>query len=87
MTTGARVGTAILAIFVTGALFAPWITPVGPSDVTDVVATRFLAPLTVDQFGVFHLLGTDRLGRDVWSRLVHGARMSLLVAALATAVS
>jgi len=87
VTTGARIGTVILVVFAAGALLAPWLAPVGPSDVTDVVATRFLAPLTIDQFGIFHLLGTDRLGRDVWSRLVYGARISLLVAALATAVS
>jgi peptide/nickel transport system permease protein len=87
MTRSARVGAAILLVFVIGALAAPWLVPVGPSETSDVVLTRFLPPLSVDDFGIFHLFGTDRLGRDVWSRLVFGARISLAVAALATAVS
>ena len=43
----------------------------------DIVATRFLPPLSSDVHGSFHLLGTDRFGRDVWARLVYGARVSL----------
>jgi len=82
-----RIGWLLLALFVLGAIFAPWLAPVGPSDVTNVVMTRFLPPLSYDDYGIFHLFGTDRLGRDVWSRLLYGARVSLVVAALATAVS
>ena len=53
----------------------------------DVVATRFLPPLSTDLHGIFHLLGTDRLGRDVWGRIAYGARVSLGVGLLAVAVS
>jgi peptide/nickel transport system permease protein len=53
----------------------------------DIVATRFLPPLSSDVQGTFHLLGTDRFGRDVWARLVHGARVSLGVGTLAVLVS
>jgi peptide/nickel transport system permease protein len=40
---------------------------------------RHRPPGYVDQAGAVHLLGTDHLGRDLWSRLVHGARASLTV--------
>jgi peptide/nickel transport system permease protein len=52
-----------------------------------VVATRFLGPLSTDGTGAFHLLGTDRFGRDVWTRLLYGARVSLLVGLLAMGIS
>jgi peptide/nickel transport system permease protein len=82
-----RIGLALLIGFGVLAVAAPWLAPVGPSAATDVVLTRFLPPGTVDEFGVVHFLGTDRLGRDVWSRLIHGARVSLAVGMLATLVS
>ena len=53
----------------------------------DIVATRFLPPLSSDPHGGFHLLGTDRFGRDVWARLAYGARVSLGVGALGVLVS
>jgi peptide/nickel transport system permease protein len=82
-----RVGLLLLGAIAAAALFAPLISPGDPTTQRDVVATRFLAPGSVDTHGVFHLLGTDRLGRDVWARLVHGARVSLAVGGLAMAVS
>ena len=82
-----RIGLALLAVITAAALFAPALSPVDPDTQRDVVITRFLPPLTSDAHGVFHPLGTDRLGRDVWARLVYGARVSLLVGALAMAVS
>lgn len=83
----ARLGLALLGLVVVAALLAPYISPAPPDLQRDVAATRFLPPATIDAHGVFHPLGTDRLGRDVWARLVHGARVSLAVAALAMAVS
>jgi peptide/nickel transport system permease protein len=82
-----RAGGVALALVVAVAVLAPWLAPVDPTASTDVVATRFLSPGTIDLFGTVHLLGTDRLGRDVWSRLVFGARISLLVGGFATAVA
>lgn len=82
----ARIGVGILAVVLLLALLAPWIST-DPDAQRDVVATRFLAPGETDVFGAFHLLGTDRLGRDVWSRLLHGARLSLSVGALTMVLS
>jgi peptide/nickel transport system permease protein len=83
----ARFGTALLLIALTAALLAPLVTTIGPSTQRDVVATRFLPPLARDLHGVMHPLGTDRLGRDVWSRLAYGARVSLGVGSLAVLIS
>jgi peptide/nickel transport system permease protein len=82
-----RAGVVILGLVAGATLAAPLVAPVHPDRQQDVVVTRFLAPMTTDAHGVFHLLGTDRLGRDVWSRLVYGARVSLAVGILAMGIS
>lgn len=73
-------GIATLVAFVLAGVFAPWIAPVNPN-AQDLTA-RLLPPLTAD-----HPLGTDLLGRDVLSRLIHGARISLLIGFAAVALS
>jgi len=83
----ALVGAALLAGAELVALLAPVLTSGDPTGQHDVVATRLLAPGTTDRFGAFHLLGTDRLGRDVWTRLAYGARVSLAVGTLAVVLS
>ena len=80
-------GAAVLCIAVVLAILAPWFSTGDPSSQVDVVATRFLAPFATDPLGQFHLLGTDRFGRDVWTRLLYGARVSLGVGTLAMGVS
>ena len=83
----ARLGAALLAGVVLVAVLAPLLTTGDPAAQHDVVATRLLTPFTTDRFGAFHLLGTDRLGRDVWTRLAYGARVSLAVGTLAVVLS
>jgi len=83
----ARLGAALLAGVVLVAVLAPLLTTGDPTAQHDVVATRLLTPFTIDRFGAFHLLGTDRLGRDVWTRLAYGARVSLAVGTLAVVLS
>lgn len=83
----AVLGAALLVAVVVVALLAPILTTGDPARQHDVVATRLLPPGSTDGFGVFHLLGTDRLGRDVWTRLAFGARVSLMVATLAVVLS
>ncbi len=82
----AAFGIAVLAIAVIVALGAPLVAA-DPIAQGDIVATRFLPPLSSDATGAFHLLGTDRFGRDVWARLAYGARISLGVGSLAVLVS
>jgi len=82
-----RIGLALLALVTALAVLAPLLAAADPNAQRDVVATRFLAPLSTDVHGVVHPLGTDRLGRDVWSRLLFGARVSLTVGLLGMAVS
>ena len=82
-----RSGLLILAAAVLLALAAPLVTDGHPDRQRDVTVTRFLPPLSTDVHGARHLLGTDRFGRDVWTRLAYGARVSLGVGALAVALS
>jgi peptide/nickel transport system permease protein len=82
----ARFGSIVLLVAVLVALGAPLLA-VDPSVQRDIVATRFLPPLSADLHGTFHLLGTDRFGRDVWARLAYGARVSLGVGVLAVSLS
>jgi peptide/nickel transport system permease protein len=63
------------------------IAPASPIAQDDVLRTRLTPPFATDPNGVFHWLGTDRFGRDLLSRIVYGARISLTVGLLAVAVS
>ena len=72
----AVVGLAVAIAFVLAAVFAPWVAPYSP-DATDFNA--LLAKPSPD-----HLLGTDALGRDIFSRVVWGARASILAGVFAT---
>lgn len=79
--------TAVLLGFLLLAVLAPLVAPLAPTAQLDAARTRFLAPFTTDLNGMFHLLGTDRFGRDVWARLVFGARISLGTGVLAVLLS
>jgi len=83
----ARTGIAVIAVFALGALLGPALLGRAPLDLAGMVARRFAAPLTRTPDGVWHLLGTDRFGRDVLARLLGGARISLAVGFLAALVS
>lgn len=61
---------SILALIILSALFAPFIAPYSPYEVD---LTNKFAPVTSS-----HILGTDHLGRDVFSRIIYGTRMSLI---------
>ena len=82
-----RFGIVVLCLTALVALAAPRVSNGHPDRQSDVALTRFLPPLATDVHGDWHPLGTDRFGRDVWTRLAYGARISLGVGALAVAIS
>jgi peptide/nickel transport system permease protein len=75
----------ILALFVLVALLAPWLAPHNPE--VGRLVMRFRPPAWVEGGSLGHLLGTDHQGRDVLSRLIFGARVSLAVATAAVLVA
>lgn len=68
----------ILALAIGAALLAPLLAPYDPDDID--VLNRFAPPAWMEGGSAAHLLGSDELGRDVLSRLLFGARVSMLVA-------
>jgi len=69
------VSLGIITVFVAAALFAPLLAPADPYE--QALRLRFRPPVWLDGGSWAHPLGTDRLGRDLLSRIVHGARVSL----------
>ena len=80
-------GAAILGVMALAAVIAPVIAPADPIAQGDVIANRFLSPLESGGDGIVHWLGTDRYGRDILSRLIFGARISLSVGLLSVTVA
>ena len=72
-------GFIIVTVFILVALFAPWIAPYDPLKID--VTHKFGSP------SLAHLAGTDQLGRDLLSRLIHGARTALGIALTATGIA
>jgi peptide/nickel transport system permease protein len=77
-------GAAFVVLLAAMAVAAPWIAPHDPE--RQSLRTRLSAPSIDGPDGKAHLLGTDHLGRDVLSRVIHGARVSLLVGFAAVVV-
>ncbi|WP_432286883.1 ABC transporter permease [Aminobacter sp. BA135] len=75
---GAAIGLVLTALFLIAAIFAPLIAPYGLGEIVGDV----WAPMS-SQF----LLGTDNLGRDLLSRMIFGARTTIFIAVMATALS
>jgi peptide/nickel transport system permease protein len=75
----AAAGLVLVVVFSVFALFAPWIAPQNPSHID--LASRLSSPSAA------HWFGTDELGRDILSRVIYGARISMLVGASVVAGS
>jgi peptide/nickel transport system permease protein len=67
----------IILIIVACALFSPLLAPYDPG--LQSLSGRLQPPFSTAADGHFHLFGTDHLGRDILSRLIYGARISLIV--------
>jgi peptide/nickel transport system permease protein len=72
-------GLALVLLFVLGAVLAPWVAPYEPNALD--IRARLQGP------SLAHLLGTDNLGRDVFSRVLFGGRIALTVALTAVGLS
>lgn len=77
----AMVGLAIVIVLIFVAVFADQIADYNTQVIRQNVAIRFQRP------GREHWFGTDELGRDIFARLVHGARISLLVGVVAVCIA
>ena len=73
------IGTVIFAIVLAMTLAAPWLASHDPQEIDP--SARFRAP------SAEHLLGTDALGRDVWSRTLYGGQISLMVGLMVAALA
>jgi peptide/nickel transport system permease protein len=75
----------ILATLVVTAVFAPYLSPHSPTD--GDITRKLIPPVWTEQGNWEHPLGTDRFGRDVLSRIIHGSRISLAVSLVAIFVA
>jgi peptide/nickel transport system permease protein len=74
-------GAIIVLCLYAVAIFAPLIAPYDPIVQGDIPNMRYRSP------GEGHLLGTDKFGRDILSRVIHGSRVSLAISFVAVAIA
>jgi peptide/nickel transport system permease protein len=73
-----RFALVVLAALTAGAIAIPLFAH-DPLTISDVVGSRLVGPASADAAGHFHLLGTDRVGRDLFTRMMLAGRLSLSV--------
>jgi peptide/nickel transport system permease protein len=76
---GALIGLALVGVLILTAAFAPWIAPYDPFQMG---AGRRLTPPSLQ-----HLFGTDEFGRDLFSRIVYGTRLTLMIGVIAVGIA
>jgi dipeptide transport system permease protein len=82
---GAVIGLIVVALIVAIAILAPWLAPYNPLE--QIKGATKLPPFWAHGSDPRFLLGTDAVGRDMLSRLMHGARISLLIGLSVMSVS
>jgi ABC-type dipeptide/oligopeptide/nickel transport system permease subunit len=79
------IGGIILLTVLVGAVFAEYAAPHEPN--RQRLMARFKPPFWAEGGSMTYPLGTDNVGRDIWSRIIHGSRISLIVGVCAVGVS
>jgi peptide/nickel transport system permease protein len=79
------VPVVVLFIVVIMAIFAPWLAPY-PYDQINM-PDRLMPPFFMEEGNTSHILGTDNMGRDILSRVIYGAQISLSVAVIVIAIT
>jgi peptide/nickel transport system permease protein len=74
-------GMLVMILLYVLTLVTPLIAPYDPSEQGNIILSRYLAP------SLEHLMGTDKFGRDIFSRVLYGARISLSIGFIAVAIS
>ena len=69
----------LLALLAIASVLVPLFASANPLEIRDVLSTRLLPPFSRDTSGDFHLLGTDRFGRDLFVRMMLAGRISLAI--------
>ncbi len=81
------VAGAMLVLLALGCAFVPVLSRQDPLGIGDMLTLRLLPPFTRDATGAFHLLGTDRFGRDLFVRMMLAGRISLAVGVVGSLVA
>lgn len=79
------IGFVIVAVVLVFAVFAPWIAPYDPNAINPVDMLK--PPAFMEGGDMRYLLGTDNLGHDIFSRIVYGARISMLIGVCSVVVA
>jgi peptide/nickel transport system permease protein len=74
-------------LLVVGAIVVPVVARQDPLAIDDVLGARLVGPLSIDDAGRFHLLGTDRFGRDLFVRMMLAGRLSLAIGVVGSAIA
>lgn len=78
-------GLIIIVVFLLVAIFAPYISPHDPLETA--LYDQLKPPVWYEGGTTKNYLGTDDLGRDILSRLIYGARISLLVSVISVSIA
>ncbi len=87
MTRTERLAGGLLVALVVGAIVVPAVARQDPLAIDDVLGARLVGPLSTDVAGRFHVLGTDRFGRDLFVRMMLAGRLSLAIGIAGSALA